>query len=126
VKEQYYAFPCDTEPFTAILGEELVGDYFRQAFELKVKGDRLPTESAGDPENPDKTKADMLVERVKALFAEFGCSDALESKECIVPVENFKTLRLTNLSLEQSLALERVGDKGLTQCSVSTKGTRSK
>jgi hypothetical protein len=30
------------------------------------------------------------------------------------------------MDLAQSLALENVGDKGLTQCSVSTKGTRSR
>jgi hypothetical protein len=112
VKEQYYSFPNE-DPFIPILGEEGVAKYFRQAFELKVKGDKLPADKAGE-----------LVEKVQALFAEYGCSDALEAKEAIVPVDNFKALRFGELELAQSLALENVGDKGLTECSVSTKGTR--
>jgi len=112
VKEQYYAFPSE-DPFIPILGEEGVEKYFRQAFELKIKGDKLPTDKAGE-----------LVEKVQALFTEYGCTDALEAKECIVPVENFKALRFSEMELAQSLALENVGDKGLTECSVSTKGTR--
>ena len=112
VKEQYYTFPTE-DPFIPILGEEGVEKYFRQAFELKIKGDKLPSDKAGE-----------LVEKVQALFAEYGCTDALEAKECIVPVENFKALRFSEMDLAQSLALENVGDKGLTECSVSTKGTR--
>ena len=112
VKEQYYAFPNE-DAFIPVLGEDLVGKYFRQSFELKVKGAKL-----GD-------KAGEVVEKLQALFAEYGCSDALEAKECVVPVENFKSLRLAEMDLAQSLALENVGDKGLTECSVSTKGTRN-
>jgi hypothetical protein len=41
-------------------------------------------------------------------------------------VDNFKALRFAEMDLAQSLALENVGDKGLTECSVSTKGTRGK
>jgi len=112
VKEQYYSFPTE-DPFIPILGEELVAKYFRQAFELKIKGDKLPSDKAGE-----------LVEKVQALFAEYGCSDALEAKECVVPVENFKALRFAEMDLAHSLALENVGDKGLTECSVSTRNTR--
>ena len=112
VKEQYYAFPDET-PFIPILGEEGVAKYFRQAFELKIKGDKLPTDKAAE-----------LIEKLQSLFADYGCTEALEAKECIVPVENFKALRFSEMELAQSLALENVGDKGLTECSVSTKGTR--
>jgi hypothetical protein len=113
VKEQYYAF-ANEDAFVPVLGEDLVAKYFRQAFELKVDGDKLPSDKAGE-----------LVEKLQALMAEYGCADALEAKECVVPVENFKALRFAELDLAQSLALENVGDKGLTQCSVSTKGTKS-
>jgi hypothetical protein len=112
VKEQYYSFP-DESAFIPILGEDLVAKYFRQSFELKIDGDKLPANKAAE-----------LVEKIQQLFADYGCSDALEAKEGVVPVENFKALRLAELDLAQSLSLERVGDKGLTQCSVSTKGTR--
>ncbi len=112
VKEQYYSFPSE-DPFVPILGEEGVAKYFRQAFELKIKGDKLPADKAGE-----------LVEKLQALFTEYGCSDALEAKEAVVPIDNFKALRFSEMELAQSLGLENVGDKGLTECSVSTKGTR--
>ena len=38
--------------------------------------------------------------------------------------ENFKALRLAEMDLAQSLALETIGDKGLTEVSVSTKNVR--
>lgn len=112
VKEQYTAFPNE-DPFIPILGDA-VSKYFRQSFELKIDGDKLPGGEQGD----------TFMERLQALFAEYDCSDALEAKDCVVPVENFKALRLAEMDLAQSLALENVGDKGLTQCSVSTKNVR--
>jgi hypothetical protein len=111
VKEQYYSFPTE-DPFIPILGDQ-VEKFFRQAFELKIDGDKLPADKAGE-----------LVEKIQALFTEYDCADALEAKECIVPVENFKALRLTEMDLAQSLALESVGEKGLTQVAVSTKNVR--
>jgi len=114
VKEQYYSFPTE-EAFVPIFGDQ-VEKYFRQSFELKVDGDKLP----------GQTRGEEFLEKLQALFAEYDCSDALEAKECVVPVDNFKALRLAEMDLAQSLALENVGDKGLTECSVSTKGTRGK
>lgn len=113
VREQYYAFPSE-DAFTPVLGDQ-VEKYFRQSFELKIDGDKLPADKAGE-----------LVEKIQALFAEYDCLDALEAKECIVPVENFKALRFAEMELSHSLALENVGEKGLTMVSVSTKGVRSK
>jgi hypothetical protein len=111
VKEQYYSFPSE-DPFLAILGDK-TGDFFRQSFELKIAGDKLPADKSAE-----------LVEKIQQLFAQYDCADALEAKECIVPVENFKARRLAELDLAQSLALEGVGDKGLTMVTVSTKGVR--
>src|SRR5258707_662324 len=105
VKEQYYSFPSE-DPFIPIFGDDQVAKYFRQAFEMKIDGDKLP----------GLTKGDEFLEKLQGLFAEYDCSDALEAKECIVPVENFKALRFANMSLAESLALETVGDKGLTEC----------
>ena len=112
VKEQYYSFPSE-DPFIPILGDQ-VAKYFRQSFEMKIDGDKLPGAAKGDE----------FLEKLQALFAQYDCSDALVAKECIVPVENFKALRFAEMSLAESLALENVGDKGLTECSVSTKGVR--
>jgi hypothetical protein len=111
VKEQYYPFPSE-DVFIPILGDK-TGEFFRQSFELKIKGDKLPADKAGE-----------LVEKIQQLFAEYDCSDAIEAKENILPVENFKARRLAELELAQSLALETVGEKGLTYVSVSTKGVR--
>jgi hypothetical protein len=113
VREQYYAFPSE-DAFTPVLGDQ-VEKYFRQSFELKIDGDKLPADKAGE-----------LVEKTQSLFAQYDCSDALEAKECIVPVENFKALRFAEMELSQSVALENVGEKGLTMVSVSTKGVRGK
>ncbi|PWU21765.1 MAG: hypothetical protein C5B50_01005 [Verrucomicrobia bacterium] len=111
VKDQYATFPNE-EPFAGILGDQL-STYFRQSFELKIAGDKIP----GD-------KAAELVEKIQLLFAEYDCTDALEAKECIRPVPNFKELRFAQMGLDQSLALETIGEKGLTQIAVSTKNVR--
>ncbi len=111
MKEQYAAFPNE-DAFLSILGDQ-VGKYFPQSFELKIDGDKLPEDRAGE-----------LVEKIQQLFAEYDCAEALQAKECVVPVENFKSLRLTEMDLAASLALESVGDKGLTQVSISTKNVR--
>jgi hypothetical protein len=111
VKEQYAKFPDETA-FAPILGDQ-VAKYFRQAFELKIDGDKLPADQAGE-----------LIEKLQQLFSEYGCADAIEAKECVVPVENFKALRLAEMDLETSLALETVGEKGLTQVAVFTKNVR--
>lgn len=111
VKEQYYAFPSE-DVFAPILGNR-TSEFFRQSFELKIKGDKLPADRAGE-----------LVEKIQQLFSDYDCADALEAKEQILPVENFKAKRLAELDLEQSLALENLGEKGLTYVSVSTKGVR--
>jgi hypothetical protein len=111
VREQYYACPSEDTP---VLGDE-VEKYFRQSFELKIDGDKLPVD-----------KAPELIEKLQSLFVKYDCSDALEAKECVLPVENFKALRFSEMELSQSLGLENIGDKGLTMVSVSTKGVRGK
>jgi hypothetical protein len=113
VREQYYAFPSE-DAFTSVLGDE-VEKYFRQSFELKIDGDKLPAD-----------KSPELIEKLQSLFAECDCSDALEAKECVLPVKNFKSLRFSEMELCQSLELENIDDKGLTMVSVSTKGVRGK
>jgi hypothetical protein len=111
VKDQYYTFPSE-DAFRPALGDA-ASQWFRQSFELKIDGDALPAD-----------KAAAIVEELQALMAKYDCTDALEAKECIRPVENFKARRFAEMDLEQSLALETAGEKGLTQTSVSTKNVR--
>src|SRR5580698_3734239 len=92
---RYSQLPDETG-LLPVLGEH-TGEWFRQSFELKIKGDKLPE---------DKTQE--LLDRLQNLFAEFGATDALEVKEGVKPVETFHAQRHLLLSPEQNVALEQV------------------
>ena len=94
-QNRYSQLP-DESGLLPILGEEC-GTHFRQSFELKIKGDKLPA---------DQTQE--LLDRLQNLFAEFGATDALEVKEGVKPVETFHAARHRLLTPEQNLALEQV------------------
>jgi hypothetical protein len=91
-----YSMLADESGLLPVLGDR-TGEFFRQSFELKIKGDKLPE---------DKTQE--LMNRLQALFAEFNATDALEVKEGIKPVEQFHAARHLALTPEQNLALEQV------------------
>ena len=74
-----------------------IDDHFRQSFEVKIKGDSIPGEKAQD-----------LMNELQTLFAKYNCTDALELKEGIKPVEQFHASRHTALTVEQNLAIEQV------------------
>lgn len=94
-QNRYSQLP-DESALLPILGDAC-GTHFRQSFELKIKGDKLPS---------DKTQE--LLDRLQNLFAEFGATDALEVREGVKPVETFHAQRHLLLSPEQNLALEQV------------------
>jgi hypothetical protein len=91
-----YSMLTDESALLPILGGQC-GTHFRQSFELKIKGDKLPADKTQD-----------LMDRLQSLFAEFGATDALEVKEGIKPVEQFHAARHVALTPEQNLALEQV------------------
>ena len=91
-----YSMLPDETGLLPVLGER-TEEFFRQSFELKIKGDKLPA---------DKTQE--LMDRLQSLFAEFGAADALEVKEGVKPVEQFHAARHLDLTPEQNLALEQV------------------
>jgi hypothetical protein len=91
-----YSLLPDETGLLPVLGER-TDEFFRQSFELKIKGDKLPA---------DKTQE--LMDRLQSLFAEFGATDALEVKEGIKPVAEFHAARHLQLTPEQNLALEQV------------------
>ena len=91
-----YSMLADESGLLPVLGER-TGKFFRQSFELKIKGDKLPA---------DKTQE--LMNRLQELFAEFNATDALEVKEGIKPMEQFHAARHLELTPEQNLALEQV------------------
>jgi len=90
-----YPLLPDESGVLAILGEGRCGTHFRQSFELKIKGDKLPE---------DKTQ--QLMDELQALFARYGAGDALELKEGVKPVANFHELRHLQLSVAENLALD--------------------
>ena len=95
-QNRYKAMP-DEAAVEALLGPDLTARYFRQSFELKVDGDLLPERTAQD-----------LLDRLMALFEEFQCPAALESKACVKPVKEFHTARHIVLTPEQNLALNEL------------------
>lgn len=86
----------DESGVAPILGEH-VDQFFAQAFEIKIKGDKLPADHAQE-----------LINEIQTLFARFNCGDALELKEGVKPASDFHAKRHLLLTPEQNLALEEV------------------
>lgn len=92
-----YSAIADESPIIEVLGEGLTAQFFRQSFELKIDGDKIPADSA-----------ESLIMAVQALFAEYNATDALTAKAVIKPTPEFHTARHTALSVDENLAIERV------------------
>jgi len=95
-QNRYKAVP-DEAPIMDLLGEERTGRYFKQAFELKINGDKLAAD-----------KADALIEGVIELFREHGASEALTAISGIKPVKDFHAARHTALTEEENMALQLI------------------
>jgi hypothetical protein len=91
-----YSMLPDETGLLPVLGTR-TDEFFRQSFELKIKGDKLPED-----------RVQELMDKLQSLFAEFGATDALEVKEGVKPVEQFHAARHLELTPEQNLALEQV------------------
>ena len=85
----------DETPVQEVLGAELTGKFFRQAFEFKIAGDKLPSD-----------KAQEFVNELQELMESYGCADALEVKSSIKPTTEFHAARHLELTTEQNLALD--------------------
>ena len=93
-QNRYKALPDET-PVAGILGDRLP-TCFKQSFELKIEGDKLPVSGA-----------DELLAELQELFAKHNATDALSVKECIKPLPDFHARRHIALSVEENLALEQ-------------------
>jgi hypothetical protein len=91
-----YSLLPDESALLPILGEK-TGAFFRQSFELKIKGDKLPENHTQD-----------LMNELQELFAKYGAGDAIEVKEGVKPTAEFHAARHLQLTTEQNLALEQV------------------
>jgi len=92
-----YSAIADETPIIEVLGEQITAKFFRQFFELKIDGDKIPVDSAN-----------ALIAAIQELFSEYGASDALTFKAAIKPTSEFHTARHTALSVDENLAIERV------------------
>lgn len=81
-----------------VLGAENARLHFRQAWELKVKGDQLP-------DTPD---TQGLLNEVMALFTRHGLAKALEFKSSIKPKKGFNKVRHVLFTVAQNLVLNDV------------------
>ncbi|HEV2327630.1 MAG TPA: hypothetical protein VGY56_02450 [Verrucomicrobiae bacterium] len=90
-----YSMLPDESAVQPILGE-LTEKFFRQSFELKIKGDKLPE---------DKTQE--LMDELQALFNKYNATDAIEVTEGVKPTKDFHEARHLDLSVEQNLQLEQ-------------------
>lgn len=94
-QNRYSQLPDETG-LLPVLGDRL-GLFFRQSFELKIKGDKLPDDRAQD-----------LLNELQELFAKFNCTDALELKAGIKPVADFHARRHLQLTPAENLAIEEI------------------
>jgi hypothetical protein len=92
-QNRYKQLP-DERSLVPILGEH-VASYFKQSFELKIDGDKLPADGADD-----------LLAKLQALFAEYNAADALSVKECVKPQSDFHAKRHLLLTTEQNMAID--------------------
>jgi hypothetical protein len=92
-----YAAIQDESTIIDVLGEDRTAQFFRQSFELKIDGDKIPADSA-----------EALIDAIQTLFAEYNATEALTAKAVIKPTPDFHTARHTALSVDENLAVEMV------------------
>jgi hypothetical protein len=90
-----YSKITDESTIIDAIGAERTAQFFRQRFELKIDGDKIPAEHAG-----------ALIDAIQTLFAEYNASDALTANEIIKPTPDFHIARHTALSVDENLAVE--------------------
>ena len=89
-----YSMLPDESAILPVLGAD-ADKFFRQSFELKIKGDKLPAENTQE-----------LMDELQALFARFNATDAIEVREGVKPVTEFHAARHLQLTVEQNMALD--------------------
>ena len=106
-----YKTLADEAPIVALIGETAAARFFRQKFELKVDGDKLPAD-----------RAEEIIGDLQAVFATHGCTDALSAKANIAPTPDFHIGRHTALDTETNKALD-LAIPIITMC--KTKGRKA-
>lgn len=92
-----YKTITDESGLIEAIGDDRTAQYFRQAFELKIDGDKLPPE-----------QAENIITALQELLAENNAAEALSAKSVIKPTPDFHTARHTALTVEENRAVEMV------------------
>jgi len=92
-----YPVVTDTAPLVSIVGEQIAQKGFRQTFDFKVEGAKIPA-----------THAQAFVDGLRDLVAKCGAGEAVTIKAGLLPTEQFHTERHKLLTPEQNMALQAV------------------
>jgi hypothetical protein len=92
-----YKAVTDEAALAAAIGDEAAARYFRQKFELKIDGDKIPD-----------TAADALITELQELFARHNASAALTAKATICPNAEFHAARHKEFNPEQNTELQKL------------------
>jgi hypothetical protein len=90
-----YSTLADETPVIEAIGADRTAQFFRQSFELKIDGDKIPAD-----------RAEELIGEIQTLFASHNCPEALTAKAVIKPTPDFHTARHTTLTVEENLAVD--------------------
>ena len=71
--------------------------FFKQSFELKIKGDLIP-----------EAAAEEIIGELQALFARHNAGSALSAKAVFKPTKEFHSARHTLYSAEENMVIDKV------------------
>ena len=91
-----YRGSADDAPILRVVGEK-GASFFKQSFELKIKGDLIP-----------EAAVEEIIGELQEIFARHGAGAALSAKAVFKPNKEFHTARHTLFSAEQNLEIDKV------------------
>ena len=91
-----YRGSTDDAAILRVTGEK-GASFFKQSFELKIKGDLIP-----------EAAAEEIIGELQALFARHNAGAALSAKALFKPTKEFHTARHTLYSAEENMEIDKV------------------
>ena len=91
-----YRGSADDAPILRVVGEKGAA-FFKQSFELKIKGDLIP-----------EAAVEEIIGELQEIFARHGAGAALSAKAVFKPNKEFHTARHTLFTAEQNLEIDKV------------------
>jgi hypothetical protein len=101
---------ADEDAVTAILGGDRTSRFFREAFSLKIDGDKIPA-----------AQAEEVLRELSDVLTKYGCPDAISVKAGVIPNDEWHTSRHTVATVAENLLLDECAP--LVK-SVKTKGVK--